>query len=384
MCGQFGILTTSSNINADDFLSDAFVTSMLRGVDSSGIANIDLKRNTYLVHKLPVSGLFFKDENVAKRVIKYSTSAKQLSMCHVRAATVGNITVSNAHPFAVEKQDFTLVGTHNGTLTGWSTKKDGKYFDVDSEWALNRIAEEGIDAFKEFNGAYSFVWWRGDEPETLFMARNSERPMAVVFLKDGGMAYASEAGMLYWLLERNSIPMESKVLILDKGKLYKFPVDNPSEFTTEDLPAPSYYSYGTGYASSNRSYYYKTTVENVKELIAQAKASPSQEPGEDGKEYSFPQAYQSEITLARDYGWFDMDAEFILDKVDGAGHSHGYCEVAGHDFDAFIRGDFGGVHPLDHIWKCKVLGVQEEGNKMVLVLSSPSKTYPFVELPNIH
>ena len=101
------------------------------------------------------------------------------------------------------------------------------------------------------------------------MARNSERPLAVAFLKSGGMAWASEPGMLYWLLERNTILMDGPVITLEAGQQYSFPVDKPKEFTKQKLPVKGFFS------STNRSNYtprtYNTTIQDVDALIAKAK-----------------------------------------------------------------------------------------------------------------
>lgn len=376
MCGQFGVMTKFTSHSADDFLSDAFIASMLRGVDSSGIANIDIGRNEYVMHKLPVAGLHFVGDSVAKRLMSYGTGAKQLSMCHVRAATVGKVTLSNAHPFVIERDTFTLIGTHNGTLTGWQSKRNGSKFQVDSEWALSRIADDGISAFEDFNGAYAFVWWQGDDKEYLCMARNKERPMAVAFLKDGSMAYASEAGMLYWLLERNNMHLEDRIMLLEDGKLYKFPQGNPQAYEIEDLPAPKslvYVSNHTGYNSS-RNYNWSSTVDRVKELITKA-SSVTSEPTPLGPAATyFPMAYPPEIALARDYGWLDQIGEFSPVEVTTSGYTEGILDIGGIEFDAFIRGDYTDEYPMDEIWKVKVLGVREDGTQLEMVLSKPYAT----------
>lgn len=384
MCGQFGIVTNTSHVHtADDFLADAFTASMLRGVDSSGIANIDIKKNQYDLHKLPVNGLFFTGDTIAKRLMKYGTSPQQISMCHVRAATTGSVSVSNAHPFAAEREEEVLVGTHNGTLTGWANKPGARAYDVDSEWALNHITDKGLEAFKDFNGAFSFVWWRGSDKETLHMARNKERTMCVAFLRNGGMAYASEAGMLYWLLERNNLFMDGPILFLDEDKYYKFSVKSPKEFTTEELPKPAvtvFTSATYGRYGTNTSTTYKTTVDKVKDLLAKAskeEETPVPLADEEGEERVFPQAYESEIKLAREYGWFDIEGEFTPMQVDGAGNTRGIVEVCGTEFDAVVRGDWRGIYGMDDVWKCIVLGAQDEHDVITLILSKPTKTIPW-------
>lgn len=370
MCGVFGFLTTKREIYADDFLSDAFVTSMLRGVDSSGIASVSLADATYFLQKLPVTGLHFKDDRVAKRYMGYGTAPNTLTMCHVRAATVGDVSISNSHPFAVEFDGNTLIGTHNGTLTSWKHLSSAKGYDVDSEWAMSRIAEEGIDAFKSFSGAYAMTWWDGADPEVLHMARNKERPLFIAFLESGGMAYASEAGMLFWLLERNNIKMLGPILSLDVDKHYQFPIDNPQDFTTEDLPVKEVVYNSTNYGNygsydRNRTVTYMTTVDKVMAVIKGAT------PKTDATSLH---AHPAEVKLAQDYGWYGERAEFTFLEVDGDGNSYGICETASTEFDAIIKGDMTDKHDINSEWVCTVIGVKEEGQDMTLILSQPYKT----------
>lgn len=362
MCGIFGVVNTSRQIYADDFISDAFVGSMLRGVDSSGIASINVANTDYFLHKLPMNGLYFKDERVAKRYISYANNKDTFTMCHVRAATVGDVTTSNAHPFAIERDDESvLIGTHNGTLTGWKQEKSARGFDVDSEWALTHIATEGIKAFEDFTGAYAFVWWDGGDSEVIHMARNDQRPISVVFLKDGGMAYASEPGMLFWLLERNNIKMDGPILTLDAGQHYMFPVADPKKFTKEALPKKTYNytnTYGTNYTST-----YKTNVDNVKLLI-------------EGSKPIKRVVSKGEVDLAREYGWYGVKADFTPIMYDD-NTTEGIAEASGVEFDAIILGNaVAKGFDINHEWLCHVIGVRENGDDIVLILSEPYKTVP--------
>lgn len=358
MCGQFGILTTSAEHSADDFISDAFVTSMLRGVDSSGVVNIDLARNIYELHKLPVAGLHFVTDKVTKRLVRYAGLAKQLTMCHVRAATQGEVRLSNAHPFEIDTGEGILIGTHNGTLTGWKYSKYGKDYDVDSEWALSLIAEKGIEAFKEFTGAYSFVWWDGRDGSKLHMVRNKERPMSVAFLKGGGMAWASEPGMLFWLLERNSIQMDGRIVELLADKHYEFSTLKARDVTITELPKkPQPLTHSTGTYGTNISTTYRTTVEKMDALIAAA------------AKIKIP----SEEKLARDYGWYGEKAEFVPISVNSKNEVEGIAVVCNTEFDAIVRGDTSGF-AFNTEWVSTVVGVLEEGQDMTLVLSRPSHT----------
>lgn len=394
MCGLFGILNVRANLNSDDFLKDAFLTSMVRGVDSSGIAGINLSSNRYDLHKLPVNGMFFAQDNFATSIMESTTKARSMAICHVRHATVGKVSLSNAHPFEVEgtEDEGMYVGAHNGTLTNWASKKDGKYFNVDSEWALHRIANDGIDAFKDFTGAYAFTWWGGkEESDKLFMARNNQRPLHIVFLDNGGMAWASEAGMLYWLLERNNIKMDGPVLSLDEGFLYSFPVGNPKEFTKESLPKPYYTPPATTYTGgsySSHTSYSATTVDRVEALVQKimeahkGKQSGTEDVTSDDEEGpvesgpTFPFAKEEEIEAARKSSWLGAEVEFVPVYTDDVNNiMMGDAKLRGYTLDGLIRGDYRGEFNDSNVWICRVEGVSGHGANMTLILGKPLREY---------
>ena len=364
MCGQFGIVTSSKRNNkADEFIKDSFTTSMLRGEDSSGLASIEMSSGQYVVHKLPIAGNFFAEDTLAKTMILDACSADVLTMCHVRAATVGKISVSNAHPFEIFKQGRALIGTHNGTLNGWTSKKDARSFTVDSEWALHRIFEDGLDAFEQFSGAFSFIWWDTDEPDVISMARNKERPMCIAFLENGGMAYASEPGMLYWILERRGMKIDGRILVLDEDKLYKFNRKSLKEFKTYTLPTYRYSNttYQSTYNNTNRNYALNT-MQKIEALINKAKPMIPDRPA----------VTEQEVKTARDYGWLDMECEFTP-ITDNGSVVRGIAECASTELDAEIRGNCTDLS-LDDTWMCRVIGVVDNDYQVELILSKPYKT----------
>lgn len=355
------------------FLRDGFTANMVRGKDSAGIAAIDLDQLDYMVHKLPLPGMYFAEDAVAEDLMKDACAKNSLAMTHVRAATQGSINLRNAHPFEIVREEFSMVGVHNGTLSQWRYKTDGNKYEVDSEWALNRIADKGLDAFKEFSGSYAFVWWRGDNPDTLYMARNKERPMAVAFLKNGGMAYGSEAGMLYWLLERNKIEVK-QIMLLEEGKLYEFDVAKPENYTTTDLPAgPAAWTTTPGSYSTTRTY--TTTVERVDTLIKEAIQNTAA-----NEERDFPMAFEQEVKLAKEYGWHDIEADFSPMYVDNNGDTVGIAEVLGTEMDAVVRGNYKGQFSMETVWRCWVLGLQDAANNLTLVLDKPRKEISLMDL----
>lgn len=384
MCGLHGMLTVKAERNADDFLFSAYVAGSLRGKDSSGIAIVDLAKSEYEVHKLPVNGTFFAAERVASRLIREASRAATLAICHTRHATIGGISIDTSHPFeCYDGDERALVGAHNGTLTNWKHKKGASLYEVDSEWALNHILTEKFDAFEDFTGAYCFTWWDTDNPEVFNIARNKDRPMFVAMLKTGGMAYASEAGMLYWLLERHEIDMAGPILELAEDHWYKFPCADPASFTKTALPKPKY-----GVVSTTPNYHghsartpWKSEVDKVQELLDRVAASSAAKvstPAGTGGPLALPfpvpkspLVSEEEHKAAAELGLIGSRATFVPvqmwgDTVDGM------SEILGGDNEAEVRGWKGeSIDNDDSLWHCAVIGAVDDGSNIKIILGSP-------------
>jgi glucosamine 6-phosphate synthetase-like amidotransferase/phosphosugar isomerase protein len=392
MCGIHGIINKRVITKGDSFLSDAFVANTLRGEHSSGIGTVKLSKQLYDAYKLPYAGPLFRDAAYAKRLIRQGSESDTLAICHVRHATVGGISVDTAHPFIASGEGDSagriVMGVHNGTLTGWSSKKNARYYSVDSEWAINEIMERGYEAFKDFTGAYCFAWWDSDSPGVLNIARNKERPMHIAFLEQGGMAYASEGGMLHWLLERNDIKRKGDILELDAGQHYRFHVDSLENFTKTALPEVKQVSttstssnYGTQYAGRYTNY--RTHKEKVDELLA--KISSGQTEDKKGTVIETPITKTSNVAPfpipkhknVSEAEWKAADDMTMLGVVleFSPMASHNKCvygtavyekselaaEVPDYDMDA----------REDETWYAAVIGIREDSNNEFTVLLAP-------------
>lgn len=244
MCGIIAAINaTSFSTNSGDFISNGILTGAVRGQDSTGMIQVDNKGKIY-THKQATSGSEFLTDNITQAFVK-DVERSCINIVHHRAATVGKINNDNAHPFICDMKELNaanknhiLIGVHNGSLVNWKTKPGAKDYDVDSNWALAHIAERGVDAFKDIEGPYCFMWVTSKEPKKLFVTRNSGRPMHAVFSKSRKeVFFASEAGMLAWLCERNRIVTEDHIMVLGTDKLYSFDTSGDTiTITATDLP----------------------------------------------------------------------------------------------------------------------------------------------------
>lgn len=395
MCGIHGFITGSTReANADDFVKSGFIANMLRGKDSAGIASIDIPSEIMEYHKSPLPGMYFAEDRYASQLIRSASAANTITICHVRAATQGAVSPNNAHPFHHtndEGSGFTreLIGVHNGSLSTWNHRTDAKGYDVDSDWALRRIFDDKFDAFENFSGAYCFVWWDSEESDVLNIALNDQRPMHVAFTQGGGMAFSSEAGMLYWLLQRHNISIKehegSVIHQLTPGNWYKFNVKNLAGFTKLELPKYRSFSSTTStYSRSSSSYHSAYNhVNNVQKLLdtisakesskAEDKQSPTplEELEQQDKEKALT-VTKTEQAAAKEAGWLGIKGEFLGERYDPSlGILYGTFSVKDMDSAAFIRNMHASKIREGDTCHVAIIGMDDDGENLSLVCSKP-------------
>lgn len=234
MCGIVGV---AGNTNSDSgkVFRDMLIFDIIRGIDSTGVVNVPAFRKTnkatpVLMEKdigLPNNLWEDKDSKIFTDRGKIKALGKVL-IGHNRAATIGNVTVENAHPFNFGS----VYGVHNGSLRTYSDLENYLEHDVDSMCLLDHISQHGVeDAWKNFLGAAALVWF-DDKDQTLHFARNSERPLHYMWSKDKKVLFwASEPWMIQTAAARHKVDL----LKNDKDKLVlgTFEVDTHYSFVVE-------------------------------------------------------------------------------------------------------------------------------------------------------
>jgi len=210
----------------NDFMMEACEIGVLRGRDSTGVFNVARNNNRVTTYKLPYSGQHFVETKRGAAILKESANAKA-TVLHHRAATRGSVSQENAHPFVHWNDKRMLVGVHNGGITNAEMRYKGNNFDVDSDYALFRLFEDGDAAYKHFDGAYTFVYHTDYEGEgnKIHVAVNGKRGFSFGSVKGKNVILgASEPRMLDLLAARNGIELD-EILLPDAYHKYSFDLD---------------------------------------------------------------------------------------------------------------------------------------------------------------
>lgn len=243
MCGIVGGASAWLSDSEKDIVNQLFVSSSLRGIDSSGLVCIASRTDTDAkllsgVYKNTSDPLSFLSLDPVKSLVYPKEYHVKAIIAHNRAATVGSVVETNAHPFNFPN----VVGVHNGTIrTPWH---DGPNYETDSEalyWQINTHGTEYVvkKIGRSYQDAYALVFFDYQD-KTLNFIRNTLRPLSIAKLTES-IFWASEAKMLEWIMFRNTKTAE--IIELEPFKLYKYqmapfdPVPMIMDFTPP-LPPP--------------------------------------------------------------------------------------------------------------------------------------------------
>lgn len=226
MCGIVGVVGKIGK-NEREVFRQLLIVDSLRGADSTGF--LSAKGNRSDIFKRAGDPYFVME---SRRFDTNLNAAANVLIGHNRYATVGAINTVNAHPFDFEN----VVGVHNGTLRNKWSLPDAQQFSVDSENLYHAINKDGVeDTIPKVLGAWSLAWW-DKKAGTFNLLRNDERPMCMCITKDKKtIFFASEVGMLSWILFRNKISHEP-IVYTAVDTLYTLPVADEWEGIAKELP----------------------------------------------------------------------------------------------------------------------------------------------------
>lgn len=198
MCGLVG-MAGKLEYKDEQLMKRLLVFDYFRGPDSTGLGAIR-SGDTYTPQISKVSSHPIDLFNMKSFDTALNGSMSCAFIGHNRAATVGKVNSTNAHPFHCGK----IVGAHNGTLDKESWERlveaSGVETSVDSEaifWAIDKIGikktiglmEEGDTALK---GAWALTWVNLED-KTINFLRNKHRPL--------WHAHSEDFTKLFWASE---------------------------------------------------------------------------------------------------------------------------------------------------------------------------------------
>lgn len=194
---------------------DMLFVDTLRGFDATGVFGVDYNKNVSLI-KAAIPGPEFIAKQEFGDFTREAVKRGQILVGHNRAATKGAADKDeNAHPFCVDDK---IVLVQNGSYNGdWKHLADTE---VDSDAIAHLLArEEDIGkALRQVNAAYALVWYNVDT-STLYIIRNSQRPLYIAKPKRGGVMFASEATTILFAAARQNIPLEEAPVSVPVGEL---------------------------------------------------------------------------------------------------------------------------------------------------------------------
>lgn len=186
MCGLLGF-SGKADYNVD-LLRLLFYANEPRGYHSSGYytENKDIEFKDRLLKKVG---------KVSETMLpEFNPQPGKLFIGHTRAATVGEKTIDNAHPFMFGD----VVGAHNGTLKNhrrllneYNEKNpelsfNDKVVTMDSKLFFHYFSVlNDFKVLKDFDGAAALIWRDNrDEEDVLHVWKNNDRPLHYGYLGD--------------------------------------------------------------------------------------------------------------------------------------------------------------------------------------------------------
>jgi len=233
MCGIVGLISkhqSGFHYGHMDLFEQMLIADSVRGKDSTGAFCVSKLNGVKAIkHKGHPYDTF--QTNAWSKFKQEAFQIGRIVIGHNRAATRGEVSNANAHPFVKDH----IILVHNGTLLHHKGLADTQ---VDSEAIATAIARDGYKtALKAAQGAWALAWY-DTRAKTLNLTNNGERPLALLETADLLMV-GSELSMLQWLAIRNKAPGldKAELKFIKKWELIKIHAGLNFSLSTEDLTA---------------------------------------------------------------------------------------------------------------------------------------------------
>jgi predicted glutamine amidotransferase len=251
MCGIVGMVVKSNKgliKQQEDCFYQMLYADVLRGNDSTGVIGVE-QDSTFHIAKEAISAEWFINQLDNDPISNAMWRDGKAYIGHNRKSTIGLTTDANAHPFVVN-EEFAMV--HNGTLFNHkalaNTTVDSEALTMHLHKAFEKpdYLADVNEALGKVNGAYAVAMY-DQRTHMVRILRNKDRPMCWVETSNAWY-FASEGGMLYWLLTRNGYGAKDiDIKIVPEHTLISFDLANnkvieevlvPKKLITP-MPAPT-------------------------------------------------------------------------------------------------------------------------------------------------
>lgn len=252
MCGLTMVINkyrNGFNRNQQDvFYSLLYLSGGFRGRDGTGVTVVDNIGNVKLAKDGTSVDSFVRTKEY-DALDTYAFNKGWAMIGHNRAATRGEVSDKNSHPFVVDDK---IVLVHNGTFNG--DHKKIKDTEVDSEAIAHELSEtEDVEqALRKINAAYALIWYNVDKKE-INTIRNFSRPLWW-FETDSMYVFSSECPFLKFVIDKYNLKVTQVPAELKAETLCTFKLNN-DKGTTEIVKEldVAYYKHNNVKASNDES-----------------------------------------------------------------------------------------------------------------------------------
>ena len=229
MCGLIAMVSKAPHGFSDKDLglfNMGLYATAVRGLDSTGCFTVKTSGNVSLLKDNTPSADFLRTPDY----LSFETEAYiqgRIMVGHCRAATRGEKTAENAHPFIAEH----IALVHNGTL--WQHNHLANTTTDSEAIAVAFSTGNPQEIIPELTGAYALLWYDAKN-KSFHASRNKERPLWIIQTPTLDFI-GSEPGMLEWILNRTTTTKQ-EAKYFDVDTLYSWKLDDlPDSYTDTKL-----------------------------------------------------------------------------------------------------------------------------------------------------